>query len=203
MVILTKDEDTRGQEAAISGKIHSMPFCLFAPINSVADGLHGLALVANHISVSLCVSFTGQTWTQLLSKAFCHHGDAGMHSAWSSHSIVLCSFHVSVAHSPLFQVSHPDSNLITALPSCSLCRFRCSSSALLSSPRSAVLHSLTFSWDPGLLMTFLQFVSLSELAAVDYLKSVFGVRDSWHAHACTHTCRLWANTLWCHTQEWY
>lgn len=58
-----------------------------------------------------------------------------------------------------FKFHNPSSNLITALPLCSLCRFRRISSALLSTPRSAVLLSLTFSWDPGLLMTFLRFVS--------------------------------------------
>lgn len=52
------------------------------------------------------------------------------------------------------------------------------------------LRSLTFSWDPGLLMTFLRFVSLSEQTAVDYLESAFGVKDIWHARTHTVSAQL-------------
>lgn len=42
---------------------------------------------------------------------------------------------------------------------------------------SAVLCSLSFSRDPGLLMTFPLFASLLQLTAVDDLESAFGVGD--------------------------
>lgn len=113
--------------------------------------------------------------------------------AWFSHCVALRSFHVFTAHSPFFQVSHPSWNLIRVFPLCSLCRLRGSSSVLLSSPRSAVLRSLTFSWHPG--MTCLRFASVSEQTVVDYPESAFGVRDIWRAHARKHTRRLCANTL--------
>lgn len=49
--------------------------------------------------------------------------------------------------------------------------------------RSVVLRSLTFSWDPGLLMTFLRFVSLSE-PTCGWLSRI----SSWCQRHLTRTC---------------